>query len=58
MLLIEWNIKMGAKAARTSTSGSEKIPEKIRGSDPDSEMDLFRNKTQMYEAPRYMHNIV
>jgi len=26
MLLIEWNIKMGAKAARTSTSGSEKIP--------------------------------
>jgi hypothetical protein len=40
MLLIEWNIKMGAKAARTSTSASEKIPEKIRGSDPDSEMDL------------------
>jgi len=52
MLLIEWNIKMGAKAARTSTSASEKIPEKIRGSDPDSEMDLSRFETQMYETSR------
>jgi hypothetical protein len=35
MLLMEWNIKMSAKPARRSTAVSEKIPEKIRGSDPE-----------------------
>jgi hypothetical protein len=35
MTLIEWNIKMSAKAARSSTVASEKIPEKICGFDRD-----------------------
>jgi hypothetical protein len=49
MPLIEWNIKMSAKAARRSTAVSEKIPEKIRGSDPEGWLGFSAYQTQMYE---------
>lgn len=48
MLLMDWNIKMGAKAARRSTEASEKIPEKIRGFDQDAWRGCAAHKTQMY----------
>jgi hypothetical protein len=46
MLLMEWNIKMSAKAARRSTAASEKIPEKIRGFDQEAWRGCAAKKTE------------
>jgi hypothetical protein len=50
MLLMEWNIKIGAKATRRRTAVSENIPEKIRGSDPERWLGFSAYQTQIYET--------